>query len=87
MMRRSLQQSATNSMAGATCFGSGAGGSFLGFAALQTQAGAPSHEFIRTLQQGHPHPALSRSTFGEAQALSEGVKKLTSVIICPTTSS
>ena len=32
-------------------------------------AGAPSHIFIRTFQRrGHPHPALSRSTSGEAQA-------------------
>jgi hypothetical protein len=34
-------------------------------------AGAPAHVFIRTFQrQGHPHPALSRSTAGKAQALS-----------------
>jgi site-specific recombinase XerD len=33
-------------------------------------AGAPSRVFIRTFQrQGHPHPALSRSTSGRAQAL------------------
>jgi hypothetical protein len=34
-------------------------------------AGAPSHLFIRTFQrQGLPHPALSRSTSGKAQAFS-----------------